>query len=148
MKMFENAKFEIKKHTELVSYIFFGALTTLVGFGTYAAAYYVLPVRGTTPSNLVSWVAAVLFAYCTNRKWVFQSEATGLQNVLKELLSFGSARLFALLAETFLLWLLVDRLYMPNLPVKLVLNVLVVVLNYLLSKFWVFKKAKGTGGFR
>jgi putative flippase GtrA len=139
-------KFRMKDHAELVSYIFFGVLTTLVGFSTYAAAYYLLPVSGTTLPNIFSWIVAVSFAYFTNRKWVFRSSAGGLRNILKELFSFGSARFFSLLAETFFLWLLVDRLNMPNLTVKIALSVLVVVLNYLLSKFWVFRKTDKTGG--
>jgi putative flippase GtrA len=130
-----------EKRKELLLYLFFGGLTTLIALGAYAAAYRLLPIYGTMPPNIISWIAAVLFAYFTNRRWVFRSGAAGFRNVLRELLSFGSARLFALLTETVLLWLLVDRLHMPNLTVKFVLNVLVVILNYLLSKFWVFRKA-------
>lgn len=131
-----------QKYREGVLYLFFGGLTTAVNYIVYMACYYFLPVTATTVPNLIAWVGSVLFAYLTNRTWVFRSETRGLAGYLRELASFAGARVFTLLVETAVLWLAVDSLGLPNLPVKILANILVIVLNYFLSKFWIFKKKR------
>lgn len=129
-----------QKYREAVLYLIFGGLTTVVNYIVYLAAGNLLPVTATTIPNLIAWVVSVLFAYFTNCVWVFRSEARGLASRARELVSFAGARVFTLLLETAILWLAVDVMGLPNLLIKLAANVLVIVLNYVFSKFWIFKK--------
>lgn len=135
-----------KKHREGLLYLVFGGLTTVVNYLVYAAACFLLPEQGTTLPNLIAWVLSVAFAYVTNRIWVFQSRAHGLAEGLREISAFVGARVFTLVLETLVLWVLVDWMGLPNLPIKLAANVLVIVLNYVLSKFWIFKPKACSSG--
>ena len=125
---------------EVILYIVFGVLTTAVSyitfwlFGTVLGVHYLI-------ANIISWICAVLFAYFTNRKWVFETKAKGKAQ-LKEFVLFIAGRLFSLGVEEFGLWLLVSVLKgNPNVA-KLIMQVVVVVLNYVLSKLIIFKKEK------
>lgn len=129
-----------QKYREAILYLVFGGLTTLVNYLVYALAFEIFPTAATALPNLLAWVVAVLFAYVTNRTLVFGSKVRGVSARLRELLSFAGARVATLLLETAILYVAVDRMRFPNLLVKLLANVLVVVLNYLLSKFWIFRK--------
>ncbi|MBQ9942352.1 MAG: GtrA family protein [Christensenellaceae bacterium] len=123
---------------EFLLYLVFGVLTTLVSI----AAYYLLgTVLGLhyLVANLLSWVAAVLFAYFTNRRWVFATRAAGKAQ-LREFSLFIAARLFSLAVEEAGLWLLVDVLLADANAAKLITQVVVVVLNYVFGKLVVFKK--------
>jgi putative flippase GtrA len=90
--------------------------------------------------NILAWIGAVLFAYVTNRTWVFRSEASGGAAVAREIVTFAGARVFTLVMEIAILWFSVDYLGFPNLLMKILCGVLVVVLNYVFSKLWIFKK--------
>jgi putative flippase GtrA len=129
-------------HRETVNYLFFGGLTTVVGFVSYFLLCLALPAFGTTVPNVLSWIIAVLFAYFTNRRWVFESKTEGLPARLREFGSFCLARVATLAVETLLLWLLVDTLHFPNLLIKLLTTLFQVAANYLLSKFLVFRKPR------
>lgn len=129
-----------RKHREAVLYLVFGGLTTAINYIVYAGCFLILPVVATTIPNLIAWVVSVLFAYLTNRTWVFHSRAKGAGPITREISAFTGARVFTLVLETLLLRLTVDVLGWPNLILKLLVNVLVIVLNYLFSKLWIFKK--------
>lgn len=129
------------RHGEGLLYLFFGGLTTGVNYLSYVILSRLLPVGATLVPNSIAWVLSVLFAYWTNRTWVFKSKTQGSAQLL-ELLAFAGARIFSGLLDLTIVWLLVDRLGFSDLWVKLGSNVLVVVLNYLLSKSWIFKKDK------
>jgi putative flippase GtrA len=135
----------MKERRQLALYGIFGVLTTVVNYAVYAGVYYAFGFRATTIPNIIAWVIAVLFAYITNRKWVFESKSTGLKACAAEIMKFIASRLFSLLVETALLYLLVDYLGYSNMIVKILLNILVIIINYLLSKFWIFAKPKGPG---
>lgn len=128
------------KHSEAILYLFFGGLTTVVNYIVYLGGSWLLPVTTTTIPNLIAWVISVLFAYLTNRLWVFRSEVRGFGPQCRELVAFAGARVFTLVLESVILWGLVDMLHWSNLLVKLGANVLVIVLNYVFSKLWIFKK--------
>jgi putative flippase GtrA len=128
------------KYREGILYLFFGGLTTLVNYIIYIAYFWVIDPKSTTViPNVLAWIGAVLFAYVTNRTWVFRSEATGASAISREILAFAGARVFTLVLETAILWVTVDYLALPNLLMKLLCSVIVVVLNYVFSKLWVFK---------
>lgn len=128
------------KYKEIILYVFFGGLTTVINYAIYALM--VLLKIDIYTSNIVAWIGAVLFAYLTNRKMVFNSEAKGKKSVIIEILSFYGARVFSLAVETALLFVCVSLLGMNEWIVKLVLQVVVIVLNYIFSKFLVFRKKK------
>ena len=133
-----------KKHKDVLLYIFFGGLTTLVSIGSFAVADRRLHMDALI-ANIISWVCAVTFAYVTNRVWVFHSEARGAE-VLKEALSFYAGRLATLGIEEALLFICVTLMHWNSLYVKIAAQFIVLVLNYVISKILVFRKGKKPEG--
>lgn len=127
-----------RKYKEIFWYLVFGVLTTLVNF----LVYYPLSFLGVhyLVANAVAWVAAVLFAYLTNRKWVFTSEAVGLKAIMREAGLFFAGRLFSGIVEMGLMALFVDTIGRNDKIVKIPVNVLVIIINYIVSKLIVFRK--------
>lgn len=119
-------------------YLVIGGCTTVVNFISYwffervCHIYYLL-------ANILAWILAVLFAYVTNRKWVFESKNP---NILKEAVVFTASRLFSGGTELLLLFLMVDLGKMNDLVAKAITAVLVVILNYITGKFLVFRKGR------
>ncbi len=125
------------KYKEVINYLIVGGLTTLVSIGSYAIYRFFIPNYVTC--TILSWVTAVLFAYVTNRIFVFESKEA---KVFIEFIKFIACRLFTLGSELLTMWILVDLLSINDLIAKIVVQVIVVVLNYILSKLLVFKKNK------
>lgn len=121
---------------ELILYVVFGALTTLINIISYNLLYYVAHIAN-VPANIIAWILSVAFAYFTNRAWVFEKSN---KNALKEATEFVSARLFTGLLDLLIMFLFVDVLKWEAGIIKVASNVLVIILNYLLSKLWIFKK--------
>ena len=92
------------------------------------------------PSTIIAWVLSVLFAYLTNRKWVFHSQAHGAQEILKEITSFFGCRLATGVLDWACMLFFVDILKYNDVLIKILANVLVIVLNYVASKVVIFKK--------
>ena len=124
-----------------MSYLFFGGLTTLVSFGIYFSLYNYAAFSAAW-SNVIAWIGAVLFAFLTNKPFVFQSRDWSASVVFPELGKFVGSRLFSGLLETAILALTVDVLHFHNLTMKIVASVIVVVLNYVSSKLIVFRNKK------
>ena len=124
-----------KKHREVLLYLFFGALTTAVSWGSFYLFHYPIGWNAHI-ANLLSWVAAVLFAFLTNRTWVFSTKG----NVLREMLLFFAARLTTLGVEEVFLLVFTTLLEKEAMPVKIMGNLLVLTLNYVFSKLIVFRK--------
>lgn len=129
----------LKQRRELVSYVFWGVLTTAVNY----AAYFLL-TRGLgvyyAYANAAAWGLAVLFAFFVNKVFVFRSRDWGWRTALRELWQMTAARLFSGLLEQGVLMLFVEALGCPDGAVKIAANVLVVIVNYVLSKWVIFKK--------
>lgn len=130
-----------KKHKEGLLYLFFGGVTTLVSFAVFWLFEGPLALDALV-ANLISWIAAVAVAYITNRIWVFTAHAEGLFAVSLEILSFYLSRVATFLIEEALLLLFVTWLALPAMPVKIAASILVVLLNYVFSKIFVFRKKK------
>ena len=143
----------IIKYKELIIYGIFGVCTTLVNFVTYKLFNLLLGVDFYLVSNIIAWFVSVLFAYVTNKLFVFESRSWKIRVVAKEVPSFFAARVFSFAVEEAGLFLLVDIFSMKdfalnvfgftvsgNMISKIVLAVVVVVLNYFFSKFVVFRK--------
>ena len=127
---------------EVIMYLFFGVLTTLLNYVLYFAGTRWFGL-GVVVANIWAWVLAVLFAYVTNKIYVFDSTSWASSVWLKECASFFGARLFSGFVEVVFMWLTVTVLGIYDLPMKLAASFLSLVLNYLLSKILVFKNRKG-----
>ena len=127
-----------QKHREALLYLFFGGLTTLLSI----LLFWLFTALGLDVliANVLSWILVVLFAYLTNAKWVFEARPQGFGERLRLLLRFYAGRLATLGAEELLLWLFIKRLGLPPMPVKIAAQLVVIVLNYVVSKLLVFRK--------
>lgn len=134
------------KNKEMFLYLFFGVLTTTVSFITAGFSKILLESIGSskdlvsTVSTVFSWICAVTFAYITNRIWVFTSTAKGSKAILSEAASFYGGRVFTLLVEMGIMWLGYSLLGFNYWITKITANVVVLILNYIISKLIVFKK--------
>ena len=143
------------KYKELITYVVFGALTTLVNFVAFYIFTGILGEKLYLVTNAIAWVISVVFAYITNKLFVFESKSWNLKLVLKESVEFTGARIFSFLIEEGGMLLFVSVLGLGELSfdifgftitgqliVKLILAVIVVIMNYFFSKFIIFKKKK------
>lgn len=134
-------------HNDVVRYVFFGGLTTLVNL----AAYYLLcrftPLGATDElqavANTISVFLAIVFAFVTNSAFVFQSEASTFMEHLFEFAKFFGARLSTMVIEVGGVYLFVRLLKMNDMAAKFIIQFVVIVLNYFFSKFLVFVKKPG-----
>ena len=137
--MFEKIRALIEKHWDMVSYLFFGVLTTVVNYLVYLPLYNLLGISAAV-SNIIAWVAAGAFAYVTNKPFVFKSHDWSMKTVFPELGKFVGCRAASGGLETVLILLTVDILGWNGNIWKLIISVLVVILNYVSSKLLVFRK--------
>lgn len=137
--MIEKIRAFVEKHWDMVSYLFFGVLTTVVNYLVYLPLYNLLGISAAV-SNIIAWVAAVVFAYVTNKPFVFKSHDWSMKTVLPELGKFVGCRAASGGLETVLILLTVDILGWNGNIWKLIISVLVVILNYVSSKLLVFRK--------
>ena len=128
----------INKYRDVLAYLIFGVLTTVVNYLVYLPVYNLLGWSASL-SNAVAWVAAVAFAYLTNKPFVFKSHDWSMETVIPELTKFVSCRIASGAAETLILLVSVDILHLNGNLWKLLTSILV-VLNYFFSKFLVFRK--------
>lgn len=126
-------------NTELVSYLFVGVATTVVNYVVYYLATRMLSM-GVMAGTWTAWVAAVAFGYVANKAFVFHTHCDGALALLREALGFFSMRLVSLGMETVLMYLTVTVLGLNDLVMKLVINIVVIILNYVFSKLFIFKK--------
>lgn len=129
---------------EILLYLIFGVLTTAVNILSFAFLTRCLSL-GTILSNVIAWFLSVLFAYATNRKWVFQSDAKGFSAVFKETVGFFSGRITTGIFDTCVMYVFVDLLNFNDMLMKVISNLIVIVLNYIISKFLIFKKSTREG---
>ena len=129
----------IEKYYDILSYLFFGVLTTVVNYIIYLPCYNILGLSATV-SNMMSWVVAVAFAYLTNKPFVFKSHDWSAKTVVPELTKFVGCRLGSGVMETAIIFVTVDLLSWDGNVMKLVTSVLVVIINYVASKLVVFRK--------
>lgn len=127
------------QYWDIVSYLFFGVLTTVVNYLVYLPCYNAFGLSAVI-SNAIAWVVAVAFAYLTNKPFVFKSNDWSAKTVIPELTKFLGCRIGSGAAETVILYFAVDLLGMNGNVWKLLTNVLVVILNYIGSKLLVFRK--------
>lgn len=131
---------------ETVSYVVFGVLTTVVNIVTYLPLYKLLLLSGLGEtlvniiSNTAAWILAVLFAFATNKLFVFRSKTASAKAAMREFALFVGARAASYVVDMGGMLLLVDLLHMQNLLAKVFTNVLVIIINYFFSKFFIFNR--------
>lgn len=123
------------KNKEIINYIIVGILTTFVSIGSYWLFRFV--IKNYIVLSILSWIFAVTFAYFTNRAFVFESKE---KDLIKEIAKFVSCRLLTLGLEVMLMFVFVSLLHINDMVSKIILQVVVLVSNYLLSKLFVFVK--------
>ena len=130
-----------KQYKEIINYLIVGGLTTVVSLGVYYACVltFLDPENAIQlqVANIISWVAAVTFAYFTNRKFVFESKNP---DILKEASAFVGARVATLLMDMLCMFIMVTCMGWSDKIAKLVVQVIVTVANYVFSKIFVFRK--------
>lgn len=133
-----------EKYADALAYLLFGVLTTVVNYAVYIPCYTLLGLGGAV-SNLIAWIAAVTFAFLTNKPFVFKSHDWSAKVLLPELAKFLGCRIGSGLLETVIIFVTVDCLCWNGNWMKLFTNVIVVILNYFGSKLLVFGGKKDEG---
>ena len=124
------------KYREVILYLIMGVLATVVSIGTYELAMRVAHLSALV-ANIISWIAAVSFAYFTNRNFVFEKTD---ESVWKQATKFFGGRVGTLVMEEVLLWLLIYIICINASIAKIIAQVFVLVANYIISKLFVFRK--------
>ena len=132
----------LKKYQDIIAYIFFGGMTTLVNLLSYYICAHILKIS-IILSVVIAWILSVLFAYVTNRKWVFHSNNKEIKDIIKEVISFFGCRLATGLVDLILMFIFVDVCHFNDLVIKIGANIIVIILNYVASKLIVFTDKKG-----
>lgn len=163
MMFYQKCKNLFLKYKEIILYIIFGVLTTVVNFVVYTpltnmlgAEYTVLGIPWYLYTTVIAWIAAVLFAFFTNKLFVFERKSMKGSVVMREMAAFASARITTLLVEMLLMWLFITVIHADawklvlwtagllgqkgDWIIKAGVQVIVVILNYILSKLIVFRK--------
>lgn len=154
--MIDTFKKLYKKYEEIILYLFFGVLTTVVSIVLYALLVFAfdrIAIAADNPgltldNNLILQnvcvvfknIIAILFAYVTNRKYVFKSKVTGAKAIAVEMTQFFAARLSTLVFEMIFMSVTVNMLHYPDIVMNIIAQFVIVVLNYVFSKLWIFKK--------
>lgn len=128
-----------KKYEEIINYLIVGGLTTLVSIIVYAIFTKLFHVNYMI-SNVISWIASVLFAYVTNKKFVFKSKCDSKNKVLIEIYQFFKYRVLSFVIDVLLMYVFVELITIDDMIAKVIVQVVVIVLNYVFSKLFVFKK--------
>ena len=137
----EEIKELFKQYKEIILYLIFGVLTTVVNIVVFELFTNVLNTNYLI-SNAIAWLISVLFAYITNRIYVFKSKAKEKKAIIKEISSFFGFRLLSGIMDMAFMFIFVSLLHLNESIMKIVVNVIVVILNYIFSKVFIFKKDK------
>ena len=136
--MTEYVKKIMKQYKEPILYLVFGGLACIVSVSSYVICEQYIGINELI-ANVISWVLAVLFAYFTNRTWVFESRVSGIGERVKEMISFFGGRVFTLVVEELIIFIFNTNMGYNSTGVKIVAQVVVILLNYVISKLFVFK---------
>ena len=128
-----------KKYKEIINYIIFGGMTTVVNFVVYFLCVDIIEIYYIA-ANVVAWFLSVLFAYITNRIYVFERVNFSISGVVKEAILFFLSRLFSGAVETASLYIMVDIIGISSSAAKIEVAIAVVILNYIFSKLIVFRR--------
>ena len=130
----------MKNKKEVINYLIFGVLTTLINLICFKLLEWLFGKEVYLINNIVCWMVAVCFAFVTNKIWVFDSKSWDKKILIPQLISFISARVFSLALEEVGLFVLIDIMFANSFLSKIIMQIVVVVSNYIFSKFIIFKK--------
>lgn len=130
-----------KKYKEQIMYLFVGGLTTVFCIGIKFILEKCFGIVGLL-SVLIAEPLAMVFAYVTNKAWVFETKCKDFKDLMREMISFFSARIFTIILSAVISFIFVDNLNWPNMPVQVAAAIIVVILNYVFSKLFIFKGNK------
>lgn len=136
-----NIKDLANKNREVILYIVFGVATTVINIVTYYIFARIIGVS-VIEASIIAWIISVVFAYFTNKIWVFRSKTWKPDELFKEFLSFVTARLATGALDIGIMFLFVTMLGFNDIIIKVLSNVIVIILNYILSKLLVFREKK------
>lgn len=128
-----------QKYRQIILYLFFGVGTTLVNIVVYyicSHIFYLSVFSGT----IIAWILSVLFAYVTNKIWVFSSHHNGIRDILIEFIRFVSCRITTGVIDLIIMMIFCTWLGLNDLVIKIGSNVIVVIMNYIFSKLFIFKE--------
>jgi putative flippase GtrA len=128
----------IKKYKEVLLYLIFGVLTTIINIVTYGLFKNLLNIDYMV-SNIIAWCLAVAFAYITNRIYVFNSKKNSNKDIIKEIILFITVRISSLVIDVLIMYVGVSILEFNDMLIKVLANVIVIIVNYIMSKLVVFK---------
>lgn len=137
--MISNLKTLFDAYKQIILYLLFGVCTTVINTICYWLLYDVLSLSNVT-GTVLAWLAAVIFAFITNKRFVFESKRTNTQERINEVASFFGCRLLTGILDVVIMAFAVDMLQWDGLLWKLISNIIVTIINYIASKFWIFKK--------
>ena len=129
----------LKKYKEIILYLIFGGLTTLVNLVSYFVLREVFSI-GINISTVIGWFLSVVFAFFTNKYFVFEATNNDKKGFLVEITGFFSARILSLLLDMLILFIFVTILKFNEALIKIISNIFVIIFNYFASKFFIFKK--------
>lgn len=130
-----------KANKQLLLYLFFGVCTTAINTVSYWLLYEVL-VWGNITSTILAWIAAVIFAFVTNKTFVFESRRANMMERINEVVLFFGSRLLTGVLDVVIMTVTVDMLKWNGLLWKLISNIIVTIINYIASKFVIFKDTR------
>ena len=138
------------EHKEGMRYLVFGVLTTLVNIVVSALLYYLIlsafsDVIRVNVSNVIAIIAAWIFAYVTNKLYVFESKTNNFKELIQEIISFTVCRLATAVIEIALMNLLVTILNFDYILMKIIVNIIIIILNFIFSKLFIFKNKEKEG---
>lgn len=129
---------------EVKSYIFWGIFPTAINYLVYLGCRDLFHIHYTA-CNVIAWLVAVLLSFFLNKKFVFESKSWAKEIVWKELGQFMTARIFSVIVETGLLFVLVEQLQLDDRITKIAVNILIIVANFFIGKLLIFKKKPAEG---
>ena len=121
-----------RRYREMILYVFFGGFTTLVNIAVYLVSTKVFHMD-LVLSNILAWILSVLFAYVTNKIFVFESKIWNAKLLLREFFSFVGARLLSGLFDTAFLYVTVEHFHLWDVAMKIVSNIVVIIMNFVFS---------------
>jgi len=141
MKMSDKIRELFIKYKSFIFYAIFGVLTTAINIAVYWLCRNVLGLAN-VPGTVIAWVAAVLFAFITNKLFVFDSKDMSMRVFFSEMIRFFLARIATGILEVLIMFIGVDVMHGPSMVLKVITNIIVIIVNYILSKLLVFIKKK------
>lgn len=139
--MLEKIKGLLEKYKSLIRYGIFGVLTTALNIFTYTFFYQKVGISNVA-SNVFAWIAGVLFAFVTNKLWVFESKSVQATVLIREMISFFGCRLATGMIDLAIMYVTVDRFALNSTAMKCISNAIVIVGNYAASRLFIFKDEK------